>query len=135
MRAVRKLRPDRRIEFEHGGSVRFAGEAHDLEEIAGNLIENAAKWAHRFVMVRLSEHDADRLRLSVEDDGPGMDEAAAILAVQRGARLDETVEGSGLGLSIVRDIVREYGGAFELGVSEAGGLRATVLLPRKATRV
>ena len=135
LRAVRKLRPDRRIEFEHGGSVRFAGEAHDLEEIAGNLIENAAKWAHRFVMVRLAEHDADRLRLSVEDDGPGMDEAAAILAVQRGARLDETVEGSGLGLSIVRDIVREYGGAFELGVSEAGGLRATVLLPRKATRV
>ena len=134
LRAVRKLRPDRRIEFEHDGPIRFVGEAHDLEEVAGNLIENAAKWARRLVMVRLGEAGDEWFRLSIEDDGPGMDEAAVALAMRRGTRLDESVEGSGLGLSIVRDIVHEYEGVFELDASEAGGLRAIVLLPRKMGR-
>lgn len=131
VRTVRKLRPDRRIEWECEGAPRFEGERHDLEELAGNLIENAAKWARRLIVVRLSREDGDRLLLSVEDDGPGMDAEAAERALQRGVRLDESVEGSGLGLSIVRDIASEYGGRLELGRSAAGGLAARVWLPRK----
>ena len=129
--ALRKLRKDRRFEETIGEGLRFAGEEHDLEEVAGNLIENAAKWARRTVWVDL-EADGDRLRLTVQDDGPGLDPEAAERASRRGVRLDESVEGSGLGLSIVRDIVGEYDGTFHLERSEAGGLLARVTLPRKA---
>ena len=128
--AIRKLRPDRRIEFEAPGRVRFDGEEHDLEEVAGNLVENAAKWARRTIWVSLAT-EARSIVLTVQDDGPGMDPDAAASATRRGVRLDESVEGSGLGLSIVRDIASEYDGAFELGRSEAGGLLASVRLPRR----
>ena len=131
VRAVRRISPDRRIEFEQDETIVFDGEKHDLEEVVGNLIENAAKWARRLVFVQVGSHAASEFVLSVEDDGPGMSDAEAADALQRGARLDEAVEGSGLGLSIVRDIVSEYGGRFELGRSEAGGLSARVWLPSK----
>ena len=129
--ALRKLRSDRRFEASLAPGVRFAGEEHDLEEVAGNLVENAAKWARRTVWVDLAAED-EWLRLTVQDDGPGMDDTAAASATRRGVRLDESVEGSGLGLSIVRDIVAEYGGSFDLARSEAGGLLASVHLPLKA---
>ena len=139
--AIAKIAPDRRIEFgafdpaqdggpARGERLRFEGERHDLEEVAGNLIENAAKWARRLVLVTLRGEGA-RLALVVEDDGPGLSEEAARDALKRGVRLDETTEGSGLGLSIVRDIVREYGGELALDRSDLGGLRVTVLLPRR----
>ena len=127
--AIRKIAPERRIELT-AEPVRFEGERHDLEEIAGNLIENATKWARRLVLVSLTG-DGERIVLSVEDDGTGLSEDAAREALGRGVRLDETTEGSGLGLSIVRDIVREYGGALRLDRSDLGGLRATVRLPRR----
>ena len=128
--AVRKLRTDRRLEADIAPGVRFEGEAHDLEEVAGNLIENAAKWARRTVWIALSA-DGRELVIEVQDDGPGMEPEAARQAARRGVRLDESVEGSGLGLSIVRDVVAEYRGTFTLGRSEAGGLRAIVRLPRR----
>ena len=127
--AIAKIAPDRRIELD-AEPLRFEGERHDLEEVAGNLIENAAKWARRLILVSL-RGEGVRLVLTVEDDGPGLDEDAAREALRRGVRLDETTEGSGLGLSIVRDIVREYGGELALDRSELGGLRATVRLPRR----
>ena len=127
--AIAKIAPDRRIELQ-AAPVRFEGERHDLEEVAGNLIENATKWARRLVLVTLGG-EGERLVLTVEDDGPGLSEDAAREALRRGVRLDETTEGSGLGLSIVRDIVGEYGGDLKLDRSDLGGLRATVRLPRR----
>ena len=127
--AIAKIAPERRIELD-SVPLRFEGERHDLEEVAGNLIENASKWARRLVLVTLRGEGA-RIALTVEDDGPGLTEAAARDALKRGVRLDETTEGSGLGLSIVRDIVREYGGELALDRSDLGGLRATVRLPRR----
>ena len=127
--AIAKIAPERRIEFE-AEPMRFEGERHDLEEVAGNLIENAAKWSRRLVLVALRA-EGERIALTVEDDGPGLTEEAARDALKRGVRLDETTEGSGLGLSIVRDIVREYGGELALDRSDLGGLRVTVRLPRR----
>ena len=130
--ALRKLRSDRRFEWDGAPDLVFEGERHDLEEVAGNLIENAAKWARRTVWVRVEPMGHNRFTLTVKDDGPGLPEGTETQALGRGVRLDESVEGTGLGLSIVRDIVSEYGGAIELGRSEAGGLLATVTLPRRS---
>ena len=127
--AIRKIAPERRIELQ-SEPVRFEGERHDLEEIAGNLIENAAKWARRLILVGV-RGEGSSVVLSVEDDGPGLSDDGAKEALRRGVRLDESTEGSGLGLSIVRDIVREYGGELRLDRSDLGGLRATVRLPRR----
>lgn len=107
----------------------FRGERQDLEEILGNLADNACKWARS--SVRLSAANADRaLRLTVEDDGPGLSPEQAAAAARRGARLDEMAPGWGLGLSIVADLVGLYGGALAFGASELGGLRVAVTLPR-----
>lgn len=111
----------------------FSGEAEDLEEIAGNLLENAAKWARSKVRVRLDPDMGGKrpaLRLTIEDDGPGIPEDKRADALKRGKRLDETKPGTGLGLSIVADMIEEYGGALSLGTSELGGLSVTVVLPQ-----
>lgn len=113
--------------------TRFGGERQDLEEMAGNLIDNACKWAEHAVSIDVTllpkAQERRQLRLVVEDDGPGMPEEARAKALQRGGRLDETKPGSGLGLSIVVDLAALYGGGLALGTTPAGGLRATLLLP------
>ena len=78
-----------------------------------------------------ASRQASTLLIEIEDDGPGMSPQQAEIALKRGMRLDESTPGSGLGLSIVKDIVGEYGGALALGRSELGGLRATVHLPSR----
>ena len=107
----------------------FAGEEQDLQEMVGNLLDNACLWARRRVTLG-AQREADRLVIAVEDDGPGIapDRRAAVLA--RGVRLDETTPGSGLGLAIVADLVALYGGtlALEEGAG-GGGLRARINLP------
>lgn len=111
----------------------FSGEAEDLEEIAGNLLENAAKWAKAKVRVRAGPDMSGKrpaLRLQIDDDGPGIPEGKRAEALKRGMRLDETKPGTGLGLSIVADMVEEYGGALTLGKSDLGGLSVTVTLPQ-----
>ncbi len=105
----------------------FRGEQRDLEEILGNVLDNAFKWARREIRVRAAA-DGSMLRIEVEDDGPGVPEAGDFIA--RGKRLDETVKGSGLGLAITRDIIALYGGSLELARATLGGLRVTILLPR-----
>jgi signal transduction histidine kinase len=110
----------------------FAGEREDLEEMAGNLIDNACKWAHSKILVRAAPQAPGRLVLSVSDDGPGLSEEERKRAVERGERIDESVPGTGLGLAIVRDIATLYGGNFTLGTGNAGGLEARLELP--ATR-
>lgn len=106
----------------------FAGEHADLEEMLGNLIENAAKWTRRTIEVRAWREDR-RLMLVVEDDGPGMDDDALSAALDRGVRFDETTEGTGLGLSIVRDVAALYGGHLSLTNRAPRGLSARLELP------
>ena len=106
----------------------FRGERQDLEEMAGNLIDNACKWCRRNVRVSVQAQGAN-LRLSVEDDGPGLTPDERRQVGERGERLDESVPGTGLGLAIVRDIAKLYGGTLELEASPLGGLEARLTLP------
>lgn len=122
-------------EFDIDPAARFHGEPGDLQELLGNLLENAFKWAGSRVLltVRIGEEAPNRragLRIAVDDDGPGIppDRVAAVL--QRGVRGDERVQGHGIGLAIVQDIVRSYRGELEVGASpELGGTRFQVTLP------
>ena len=119
----------------------FRGERQDFEELAGNIVDNACKWASSRVAIeaRTAEDAAParagiarELVLTVEDDGPGLPADKRAIALQRGRRLDETVPGSGLGLSIVTELVELYGGRIALGDAALGGLRVTVTLPSVA---
>lgn len=110
----------------------FAGESQDLHEILGNVLDNACKWARSGVRVsaaRVRDGTHARLRVVVEDDGPGIDAARREVVMSRGARLDESVPGSGLGLAIVQELVGMYAGSVTLGASALGGLRVELTLP------
>jgi signal transduction histidine kinase len=100
----------------------------DADEILGNLLDNACKWAKSRVGVTTSASNGS-IVISVDDDGAGLERAMRTVVLQRGVRADEASPGSGLGLSIVRDLVELYGGAIVLEESPLGGLRATVRLP------
>jgi signal transduction histidine kinase len=135
VRVVQKLNPATEISLSLPTTeVLFAGEREDLEEIAGNLLENAMKWGRSKVAVSVGTPAADPdghwFRMAIEDDGPGIPEDKAREALKRGARLDETKPGSGLGLAIVSDLVREYQGSLALERSALGGLAAVVKLRR-----
>ena len=114
--------------------TRFKGEQQDLEEIVGNLADNACKWAASSVSigvdVDLSAHC--KLIIRIDDDGPGLSPEQRKAATKRGRRLDESKPGSGLGLSIVTDLVGLYGGTFGLVAAPGGGLRAEIVLPAVA---
>lgn len=135
-RVVRKLGQDKTVELAlPADDVTFAGEREDLEEITGNLLENAVKWSRETVRVSIelaagADPAQPHFTLAVEDDGPGIPADKAREALQRGHRLDETKPGTGLGLAIVSDLVKEYGGKLELGQSPLGGLKASVTLRR-----
>lgn len=106
----------------------FQGERQDLEEMLGNLLDNACKWAQSQVRVR-SERADGALRLIVEDDGPGIPETQLDEVLERGRRLDESTPGSGLGLCIVHNLTELYSGSLTLARSSLGGLAATLSLP------
>jgi signal transduction histidine kinase len=119
------------LDLEAVEGLRFRGERQDLEEMAGNLVDNACKWANSRVEIRaelVEETGRSLLRIVVEDDGPGLPVEAHEEAVKRGRRLDETKPGSGLGLSIVSELAGIYGGRLELGTSRLGGARAELEL-------
>jgi two-component system sensor histidine kinase PhoQ len=122
-------------EFDIDDNAAFYGEQGDLLELMGNLLENAFKWArHRVLLVVKMRPVAGRQRpglwLSVEDDGPGIDEDKIDTILQRGVRGDERVQGHGIGLSIVQDIVRAYKGELIVDRSpEFDGARFSVKLP------
>lgn len=120
------------IEVSVPSGVQFRGERQDFEEMAGNLIDNACKWAASRVEVAVvlaEDRGRSVVRVVVEDDGPGLPEAARSEAKKRGRRFDETKPGSGLGLSIVVDLAAHYGGRLRLGSSRLGGARAELELP------
>nr|WP_281378059.1 ATP-binding protein [Chiayiivirga flava] len=104
----------------------FAGSADDLEEMLGNLLDNACKWARSEVTLAASLRD-DGLCIEVRDDGPGLDADAATHALQRGVRLDQRAPGSGLGLDIVSGIAASYGGTLTLDRAPSGGVCARLV--------
>ncbi len=106
----------------------FRGESQDLEEMVGNLMDNACKWAEGRVRICATSEN-EQLVLTVEDDGPGIPEGRIEEVMHRGHRLDESKPGHGHGLGIVKDISDLYGGSLILGGSELGGLKAELILP------
>jgi signal transduction histidine kinase len=137
VRTLKRIHADMTIAVDesYDVSVRFRGERQDLEEIVGNLLDNAFKWNGGRIAVSvgrsLSPVDArsDWLDITVEDNGCGLPEGGADIALQRGKRLDETKPGSGLGLNIVSETAAMYGGKLTLGDSHLGGLKVTLTLP------
>jgi signal transduction histidine kinase len=119
-----------RIDWDVDEALDFHGERQDLLEIIGNVMENAAKWCRRIVVVEAVASGPALLRVTVEDDGPGLPPERRGEVLQRGARLDESAPGSGLGLSIVEELAKAYGGSVALDDSPLGGLRVELILPR-----
>jgi signal transduction histidine kinase len=123
------------IEVHADDKARFRGERPDLEEMVGNLVDNACKWASSRVMMEVVCERPDPasanqiVRIVVDDDGRGLSPSEREQVAKRGRRLDETKPGSGLGLSIVVDLAALYGGALTLGTAPLGGLRAELVLP------
>jgi signal transduction histidine kinase len=127
-----RLYAHRSLAITSGGDpvVCFRGERQDLQEMLGNLMDNACKWtASRVQVTVLAGGSEGRLIVHVDDDGPGLPASRRAEVLARGVRLDELVEGSGLGLAIVQELAELYGGGLELGSSPLAGLRATVTLP------
>jgi signal transduction histidine kinase len=140
-RTMEKIHRDRGIviDVEADASAKFRGERQDVEEMVGNLVDNACKWAEQrvFIEVLVERTGATRaggegeptLRIIVDDDGRGLSPDERAQVSRRGARLDESKPGSGLGLSIVIDLAALYGGSLTLGTAPIGGLRAELVLP------
>jgi two-component system sensor histidine kinase PhoQ len=122
-------------EFEIAAQARFHGELGDLQELLGNLLENAFKWATSRVLLTIAEGEqaSNRrpgLSITVEDDGPGIAEDRIAHVLQRGVRGDERVQGHGIGLAIVQDIVKSYRGELQVSRSaELGGAKFAIVLP------
>jgi signal transduction histidine kinase len=155
VRALERIYREKHLSFvvDCPSALRFQGERHDLEEMLGNVLDNAAKWAQSTVALEARQlpdwfaHTPDAppaaskaadefrpvptrwLEIKVSDDGPGMTPEQLAAPILRGRRLDETKPGSGLGHSIVADLAHSYGGKLSLSRSELGGLCATLLLP------
>ena len=146
-RTMEKLHRERdiAIDVDVPPQASFRGEQQDLEEMIGNLVDNACKWAQSRVAIEViadrpatGAHDRDlngdsaaksRVRIIVDDDGPGLSPAEREQVALRGQRLDETKPGSGLGLSIVVELAKLYGGGLTLGTAPIGGLRTELALP------
>jgi signal transduction histidine kinase len=137
-RAMARVHAERGVTLGRGGDApqaAFAGDEQDLHELLGNLIDNAFKWARHHVQVSVDTAPDDQgawLRVTVDDDGPGLapDERERVRA--RGARIDESMPGSGLGLAIVDELVALYGGRMVLDGAPTGGLRVSLTLPAVA---
>lgn len=133
IRTFAKISQGRGIAGSHSVStgVRFRGDRQDFEEMLGNLLDNAFKWAESTVAVSLDPAPAGsgRIVLLIDDDGPGLPDDARADMLKRGRRLDEGTPGSGLGLSIVVDLAKLHGGELSLERSPLGGLRARLTLP------
>jgi len=129
-RTLLRLHADRGLTIDVHIAPEHAVRSHreDLDEMLGNLLDNACKWAKSRVAVESSANGAG-LVITVDDDGPGLEASMREAVLQRGVRADEAGPGSGLGLAIVRDLAELYGGSIALSRSPIGGLRARLELP------
>ena len=136
-RTMEKIHRDKNltIDIHADETARFHGERPDLEEMVGNLVDNACKWASSRVAIEVVRERPDAaserqvVRVIVDDDGRGLSPSEREQVAKRGRRLDETKPGSGLGLSIVLELAGLYGGGLTLGTAPLGGLRAELVLP------
>jgi len=128
--AMQRLYKERELEIDTSGlgTCSFRGESQDLEEMLGNLMDNACKWADKQVSVHCRPV-GNRCLLTVEDDGPGIPEDQLEKVLERGQQLDESMQGHGLGLGIVQDMVDLYDGKLSFKRSSSGGLTAELDLP------
>jgi signal transduction histidine kinase len=124
---------DLSLETAVAANAQFIGDRADLTELLGNLLDNACKWAGARVRIEVDiEEGADTrvaLRLTIDDDGPGIAEADRAKVLQRGGRADEATPGHGLGLAMVHDTVALYGGTLRIDSSGFGGARFDLRLP------
>ena len=129
-RTLERLHADRglRIQVDVPDAHAIRGHREDLDEMMGNLLDNACKWARTRVSVS-SANGAQGVTIAVDDDGPGLDVTLRQAVLQRGVRADEAAPGSGFGLAIVRELAELYGGSIELDTSPLGGLRVRLRLP------
>ena len=136
-RTMEKIHRDKNltIDVHADETAQFQGERPDLEEMVGNLVDNACKWATSRVAIEVVRERTDAaserqvVRVIVDDDGRGLSPSEREQVAKRGRRLDETKPGSGLGLSIVLELAGLYGGGLTLGTAPLGGLRAELVLP------
>jgi signal transduction histidine kinase len=131
VRVMQRVHADRQLEFvvlPDPASLAFRGEEQDLQEMLGNLIDNASKWARSRIEIQVS-YETGKLRVSIDDDGKGIAETERDHVLKRGVRADEQVPGTGLGLAITADLARMYGGDLVLAKSSLGGLQASLILP------
>jgi signal transduction histidine kinase len=133
VRALSRLYASRDLGFaieviDRDGACAARCEAPDLEEMLGNILDNACKWARSAVEISASPAEGG-VCIAVSDDGPGLDAASRARVLERGARADPSAPGSGLGLAIVRELAELYGGALGLAAAERGGLRVELTLP------
>ena len=133
VRTVSKLYADRRLQIATAMApdVTVRVQREDLEEMLGELLENACKRARSRIAVS-GGSDGERVMLTIDDDGPGLAPSLRTAVLERGVRADEAPLGSGLGLAIVRDLCEIYGGSVSLDESPLGGLRAALSLPSAA---
>ena len=131
VRALHRLHAGRQlsITIDVAADVTVRCQREDVDEMLGNLLDNACKWGRSLVVVSATPSDAS-LIIDVDDDGPGLEAEKRQAVLLRGVRADEAAPGSGLGLAIVRDLSDLYGGSIELGASPLGGVRARLTLPR-----
>lgn len=118
-----------RCELDLPEDLRFRGDEGDLQEMLGNVLDNAWKYGRRQVRISGARHGVDRITLRVEDDGPGLAPARAEDVMARGARLDESHPGQGIGLAVVRELVTAYGGRVTVAQSALGGAAVELELP------
>ena len=131
VRVMQRVYADRQIEFvllPDQGNLVFRGEEQDLQEMLGNLIDNASKWARSRIEIQVSD-ESGKFRVSIDDDGKGIAETERDQVLKRGVRADEQIPGTGLGLAITADLARMYGGDLVLAKSSLGGLQASLILP------
>ena len=130
VRTMVKLHAERALTINYTGPPDLVArvQREDLDEILGNLLDNACKWAKSKVVLHAAEKDGV-LSILVDDDGPGLAPDQHSAALEPGVRMDEAAPGSGFGLAIVRDLVELYGGSIRLEESSLGGLRARITFP------
>jgi signal transduction histidine kinase len=128
--AFGKLYADKGLAYEMriAPEIALACEAQDLDELLGNLLDNASKWARKRVLIA-ADRAGQMIEMTIEDDGPGLTDQQAVDVIRPGHRTDESAPGYGFGLPITRELAELYGGTFSLGRSAFGGLSAAVTLP------